>query len=230
MAKFYLVGGAVRDFLMGVACKDFDYTVESESFAAMRAAILARGGEVFVEKEMFLTIRAKVPGLGACDYVLARKDGKYTDARRPDSVEPGTILDDLARRDFTVNAIAKDEDGAIIDPFDGEGDVARKLLRCVGDTEKRMSEDALRMLRAIRFSITKGFSLDNNLILFLLNRDSAGLLGAVSIERIREELVKCFGHDTLLTLRVLNDYPHIRDHIFSRNLLLTPTIKPLPCK
>lgn len=225
MAKFYRTGGCVRDSLLGVDAKDVDYSVVAESFADMRAAILARGGEIYMEAEKFFTIRAKLPVLGSCDYVLARRDGSYRDGRRPDFVEMGTIEDDMARRDFTINAMAQDENGTIIDPFNGQIDLRNKLLRCVGDTKTRMAEDSLRLCRAIRFHITRGFTLDNNLILFLLNKDNAGLLASTSIERIREELVKCFNFDTLLTLKVLNDFPAIRDHIFSRNLKLTPTIK-----
>ena len=225
MAKFYKVGGCVRDALLGVESTDIDYTVTAESFADMRAAILDRGGEIFLETPKFFTIRAKVPQLGACDYVLARKEGKYSDGRRPDSVEMGTIEDDLARRDFTVNAIAEDESGALIDPFGGQIDLNKKLLRCVGNTEMRMREDALRMLRAIRFHITKGFIFGKELFIFLGNFGNAELLSSVSIERVREELVKCFDKDTLSTLSLLNYFPAIRDHIFSRNLKLTPTIK-----
>lgn len=224
--KFYLVGGAVRDSLLGKQSKDLDYTVVAPSYAAMRAEIEARGGEIFVEQEKFLTIRAKVPGLGASDFVLARKDGSYAiDGRRPDFVIPGDLNDDLARRDFTVNAIAKDEDGNIFDPHGGRKDLENRLLRCVGITEKRMSEDSLRMLRAIRFCLTKGFRMDAALESFLLSADSAELLANISIERIREELFKCFAFDTLETLRTLEKFWRIRNHIFGRNLILTPTIK-----
>lgn len=224
-AKFYLVGGAIRDKLLGKPCKDFDYTVEAPSFDAMRAAIIARGGEIFVEQEQYLTIRAKVPKLGAADYVLARRDGSYAiDGRRPDFVEIGTLADDLARRDFTVNAMAEAEDGTLIDLFGGQADLQKKILRCVGNTEKRMKEDSLRMLRALRFSLTKGFALDSELRDFLLRQDSADLLENISIERVREELLKCFEFDTLETLRMLEGFWRIRNHIFSRNIKLTPTI------
>ncbi len=225
MAKFFQVGGSVRDSLLGIESKDIDYAVEAPSFAAMKAAILDRGGEIFVEHEHFLTIRAKVPKLGACDYVLCRKDGTYdTDGRRPDFVEPGTLLDDLARRDFTVNAMARGEDGVLVDPFGGQNDLKARTLRCVGNTEKRMKEDSLRMLRALRFAVTKGFGIEASLSYFLSSAENAKLLDNISIERIREELLRCFAFDTLQTLSWLAEYRHLRKAIFDRNLKLVPTI------
>ena len=98
------------------------------------------------------------------------------------------------------------------------------MLRCVGHTEKRMAEDSLRMLRAIRFSITKGFDMVPSLEGFLLDSRNADLLAAVSIERVREELFKCFAFDTLETLRTLEKFWRIRNHIFERNISLVPTI------
>lgn len=224
--KFYLVGGAVRDELAGKISKDLDYTVEAPSYSAMRDAITARGGEIFLEQEKFLTIRAKVPDLGASDFVLARKDGTYDkDGRRPDFVEPGTLLDDLARRDFTVNAMAKAEDGTIIDPYNGRDDLLNLgILRCVGDTATRMREDSLRILRAIRFSIVKDLAYSDELFEFLQDDDTAPLLAHISIERVREELYKCFTFSTPDTLKELDEFPAIRDHIFSRNIRLTPTV------
>jgi tRNA nucleotidyltransferase (CCA-adding enzyme) len=159
MARFFQVGGSVRDKLLGVKSKDIDYAVECESFDAMREAILAKGGKIFVETPQYFTIRANVPVLGATDYVLCRKDGAYSDGRRPDSVEVGTIFDDLARRDFTVNAIAIDtETGALIDPHGGAQDLTARVLRCVGNPVDRFNEDRLRIFRAARFSLTKGLT------------------------------------------------------------------------
>lgn len=226
--KFYQVGGFVRDSLLGIKSKDIDFTVEAPSYEVMKQAVIERcGGDpncVKVEKPEFVTIRAVDPVLGGVDFVLARKEGTYSDGRRPDSVEMGTLYDDLSRRDFTVNAIARADDGSLIDPFGGADDLSIRVLRCVGDTEKRMTEDALRMLRAIRFSITKGFSMHYQLDDFLRLASSARLLAKVSIERVREELLKAFEFDTYLTLTMLENYPRIREAIFSRNLKLTPTV------
>ncbi len=223
--KFYQVGGSVRDALLGLKSKDIDYSVEAPSYEAMNAAIVERGGEIFKEHPEFVTTKAKVPGLGACDYVLCRKDGTYgIDGRRPDFVTVGTLADDLARRDFTVNAIAKTEAGELIDPHGGQADLARRLLRCVGNTEKRMKEDSLRVLRALRFSLVKNFALAPELRDFILSPEASSSLESISIERIREELMKCFAFDTLATLQLLEAFWRIRAHIFSRNLSLKPTI------
>lgn len=227
--KFYQVGGCVRDSLLGVKSKDIDFTVEASSYDAMKQGIIERcGGNpdcIKVEKPEFATIRAVDPKLGGVDFVLARKDGQYSDGRRPDFVEMGTLLDDLSRRDFTVNAIARADDGSLVDPFNGQEDLRAGILRCVGDTEKRMKEDSLRMLRAIRFALTKDFSYDDSLFRFLSNDWNASLLDNLPVERIREELLKCFTHSTSRALHTFAvTFPAIGHHIFSRNLRLIPTI------
>ena len=168
-----------------------------------------------------------MPKLGAADFVLARKDGAYTDGRRPDEVMAGTIYDDLARRDFTMNAIAENvETGEIVDPYLGRVDIDFKFITCVDNPIDRFTEDSLRMLRAIRFSITKGFYIQSNIEDCLDDYKFVDLLKNVSVERIREELVKCFAHSTPDTIAALNRYPKVRDFIFaSGNLILVPTIR-----
>lgn len=230
-ATFYQVGGSVRDEILGLSSKDIDYAVEIEAdagwdpFLSMEVAILDRGGEIFLSTPKFYTVRAKIPGLGPCDFVLCRKDGAYTDSRRPDAVFIGNIFDDLARRDFTVNAIAKAEDGALIDPHDGVVDCKKKLLRCVGNTVTRFTEDGLRMLRALRFAITKDFALDNSISECLYDEEFfEPRLKGVSQERIREELGKCFKHNTLETLEWLEIFPELRDFLFKdKGIWLKPT-------
>lgn len=235
MIKFFRVGGAVRDEILNLPCKDLDFAVEAPSFDAMKRAVVERcGGNpddaasvesiIKVEKREFVTIRAIDPKLGGVDFVLCRKDGTYSDGRRPDSVEAGTLLDDLARRDFTVNAMARGDDGALIDPFGGKWDLSKRILRCVGDTATRMREDSLRMLRAFRFALTKDFIFSDELRGFLNDYGNAALLDNVSIERVREELIRCFDKDTYATLRMFKEFPYIERAIFSRNLKLTPTI------
>lgn len=225
MAKFYQVGGSVRDELMGLKSKDIDYAVEASSFDEMRAAILARGGEIFLETPQYLTIRARVPDLGACDFVLCRKDGAYSDGRHPDSVEVGTILDDLARRDFTVNAIAKTEQGEYEDPYDGISDIEDRVLQCVGKAEDRFTEDGLRMIRAIRFQVTKNFDTQGMDHLLKDYTFFAPRLAGVSNERIREELAKMFEANTPLALDLLNYYDGLRNYIFRDKLWLKPTLE-----
>lgn len=223
--KMYLVGGYVRDKILGVKSKDMDYSVEAESYAAMKEAIEQRGGDIFLEKPEYLTIRARVPGLGAADFVLCRKDGIYIDGRRPEDVEPGTLMDDLARRDFTMNAIAMSEDGEYIDPFEGRDAIEHGIIRCVGEAHDRFAEDHLRMLRAIRFAITKNMHMVPVIYDCLEDPDMVDKLAKVSIERVREEMLKCFHHSTLDTLRLLGDLPLVRDVVFGSGLWLKPTLE-----
>lgn len=223
--RFYQVGGSVRDSFLGLKSKDIDYAVEAASFNEMREAILGRGGTIFLETPQYLTIRARVPELGACDFVLCRKDGAYNDGRHPENVEVGTILDDLARRDFTINAIARAEDGEIIDPYDGSTDLlVYQLLRCVGSPKKRFGEDGLRILRAIRFSVTKQLIVDDQIWKYLIDEEGCiHAIQGVSLERIREELNKCFSFNTNETLEFFDNFPIFRKFLFNKALWLKPT-------
>lgn len=225
--KAYRVGGHVRDELLGIRSKDVDYAVVAPNYDTMVAWIKTQG-TIFLEQPDFWTVRAHIKGKQPADYVLCRKDGQYTDGRRPDSVSVGTLLDDLARRDFTVNAIAHDEDNDdYIDPHGGRDDLRLMILRCVGKPEERFNEDALRLLRAIRFIVTKGFKLLPSVEEALHSRNLAKKLKeCVSEERKREELHKCFKHDTLLTLQHLANFWRIRDACFEGGKMwLMPTMR-----
>jgi tRNA nucleotidyltransferase (CCA-adding enzyme) len=224
--RLFEVGGSVRDRLLGVPSKDVDLAVEAGSFEEMQDFVRSISSKIFLEKPEFLTIRALVDGAPR-DFVLCRKDGSYTDGRRPDSTTPGTIFDDLARRDFTVNAMAIDcESKAIIDPFGGQQDLRDRRLRCVGDPEERFTEDGLRLIRAIRFSIVKDLQPVNSIRLFLMAKESVFLLDGVSKERIREELTLCFKHSTTETMRFLihNVHHEITERLFQDDLWLMPTL------
>jgi len=229
MIKIYEVGGSIRDSFLGLVNKDLDYSVEAPSFEYMLSHIEETHQNVFLVKPEFLTIRALDQDGQAKDYVMCRKDGAYSDQRRPDSVEVGTIFDDLARRDFTINAIARDvESGSLIDPHGGVPDLERRLLRAVGSAEARFSEDPLRMLRAVRFGITKDLNLDDEISEILLDPKWAGEIRTVSIERIREEIHKCFRHSTSDTLYFLKRYcsDELTEVIFEENILwLKPTLQ-----
>lgn len=212
--QIYKVGGAVRDQFLGLRSKDLDYAVEAPSFEAMHDFIAERG-KIFLVKPEFFTIRAKVNGEDA-DFVLCRKEHGYTDGRRPDSVTIGDIYDDLSRRDFTMNAIAiRGEGGEVIDPHDGVRDIIQRTIRCVGRAHERFSEDSLRMIRAVRFSITKGFGLDAEISFALENRKLLAKLENVSRERVREELNRCFRHNTLETLTMFERFPRLRNEVFA---------------
>ena len=165
--------------------------------------------------------------LGACDYVLCRKDGSYYDGRRPDSVEVGSIYDDLKRRDFTVNAIAVTEEGEIIDPHNGVEDLKARYLRCVGKAEERFTEDGLRILRALRFSLTKELKIDYDILPFLDEYDLfEPRMRGVSTERVYEELLKCFRFDTDKTLTLLLRFDDLRYWLFKEGKIwLKPTLE-----
>lgn len=227
MPKFFVVGGFVRDELLGVKSKDIDFAVEAGSFDEMRQAILDKGGSIFLETPEYLTIRARLPKVSGADFVLCRKDGKYVDGRHPESVEVGTIMDDLARRDFTMNAIAKTEDCEYLDPFKGKVDIDARLIRCVGEPIERFQEDYLRMLRALRFAITKNFDLHNSIDWCLQDKTLCLGLTTVSGERVREEMFRCFKANTLRTLELLEKYTFVKRAIFGldNNLWLKPTFE-----
>src|SRR4051812_40257540 len=185
--NYYMVGGYVRDEILGVKSKDIDFAVEASSYEEMRDDILDKGLIIFQERPQYFSIRASHPIHGGVDFTLCRKDGFYSDSRRPDSVETGSIYDDLARRDFTVNAIAMREDGTYIDPHNGIQDINSMLLRCVGNTDDRFSEDPLRLLRAVRFHIVRGFTLDDEIDYVLYHSNYIDILKKVTLERVYEE-------------------------------------------
>lgn len=222
--RMFRVGGCVRDELLGIESKDIDFAVEAPTFEAMSEAVHARCSKVFLETPEFFTIRGLDPELGAVDFVLCRKDGPTADGRRPEFVEAGTILDDLARRDFTVNAMARDEEGVLLDPHGGREDLEAGLLRFVGRAEDRLAEDALRAFRALRFSVTKRFTLTPETAEALLGMH-AEAFDSVSTDRMRDELHKMFATDTAAALAVLAQFPLLLEVALSRGLWLEPTTK-----
>jgi tRNA nucleotidyltransferase/poly(A) polymerase len=238
--KMYLVGGAVRDRLLGLPVKDFDYTVVvnpevvnsiEEAYTFMADHLRDLGFTIFLETPEYLTIRAKFPKDHpnekiTADFVLARREGPYSDGRRPDWVVPGTLEDDLSRRDFSVNAMAEDEDGNIIDLFDGQFHLSKRLLVAVGEPRDRFLEDALRVFRALRFMITKDFKLSADLRTAIYNLSVMDKVEEVSVERIREELQRCFAHDTVRTVSVLaHEFPGLLGVMDRKGIRLMPTLK-----
>jgi tRNA nucleotidyltransferase/poly(A) polymerase len=236
---FYEVGGKVRDEFLGLQSKDVDYVaVPNESlleryktahemFVILETFLTNEKFEIFLSTPDCFTVRAKFPKdhkyQGVADFVMARKEIGYVEGTRTPIVVPGTLYDDLERRDFTVNAMAKDENGKIIDLFDGMNDLKRMVLITPLPPKQTFNDDPLRILRAVRFAITKGFSL-KFLDHFINNYDYENKMSVVSTDRIREELYKCFKHDTMGTLDMLNDYPTLKRYIFENKLMwLKPT-------
>lgn len=244
MFTFAEVGGAVRDKFLGVDSKDVDFvavptslsafSTADEAFAALVADLKCQGFQVFLETPQFFTVRAQVPvhafnlrqRTNVADFVLARKDGPSSDGRRPDFVLPGSLFDDLQRRDFTVNAMAILPNGELVDPFGGRGDLEQNLLRFVGDPMERIAEDGLRVLRALRFSVVKNFDIDAKTWAAVNSTFAATMLQKVSVERVREELEKMLMADTLLTMKLLNEVSdELQRAIFRDGLRLMPTLK-----
>jgi tRNA nucleotidyltransferase/poly(A) polymerase len=244
MPQIFLVGGIVRDELLGVKSKDIDFSFVlddcdvtiSEGFQTMKTYMEEKGFEIFLCTEDCLTIRAKFPkgdqneGLVA-DFVLARKEDGYIEDTRKPFVKPGSIGDDLIRRDFTVNALAKNMDGSIIDMFNGQEDLKNKILRTPTDPIITMMDDPLRILRALRFAITKGFEIHPTIWNAMRQPQILEKLKTtVSAERIRDEVFKMMKHDTSETIRLFHyvDTHHIPGFInlvFSKGLWLEPTFK-----
>jgi len=206
------VGGSIRDELMGIdnpPDRDFCAEVREGGWEDLLAWCHANMKKVFLVTPEFFTVRGMMPNGTSIDVVMCRKDGPSSDGRHPDHVEAGTLMDDLARRDFRVNAMAREVNpetleaiGDIIDPFNGKNDLVAGCLRCVGDTRVRFMEDGLRVLRAVRFAITKDLELPPDLAAELEDPFWWGFLEeSVSTERIREELTKMFKHSTIKTIR-----------------------------
>ena len=181
----YIVGGCVRDMLMENRPHDWDVTTSAlpqETMALFGPSAIPTG-----LRHGTVTVRS---GELACEVTTFRTDGDYTDHRHPADVAfTRSLREDLARRDLTVNAMAMDVRGMLHDPFGGQADIHRHVLRCVGSPGRRFSEDALRILRVLRFSATLGgFSVEENTRCALLSRRED--LRYVAAERVREELTK----------------------------------------
>ncbi len=224
--QFYEVGGALRDAFMGRQSKDLDYAVEAPSLEVLQLELVRRGLEIFLVKPEYLTIRAKTRGGLVADYVLCRKDSAEGDGRRPASVDPATIYEDLARRDFTVNAMARTEAGQLLDPYGGREHCASKTLEFVGDPRQRIREDGLRVLRGYRFMVTHDLLPTTDTEDALNSSLAASMLHRVSPDRMREELAKMFAHDTLKSMRLFRDLSTmIHRAIFRDGLRMMPTMR-----
>lgn len=177
------VGGCVRDLLLGRTPGDYDVCTSArpEQVMALFPRTLPTGlrhGTVTVLTES-----------GAVEVTTFRREGGYADGRRPDGVRFDVgLAEDLSRRDFTVNAMALSPEGAVIDPSGGQADLARRQIRCVGDPDRRFAEDALRMLRAVRFAAQLDFTIEDATLAAI--RRNAGRTARVSGERVKAEVEK----------------------------------------
>jgi len=194
----YIVGGCVRDLLLERAPNDWDVTTNALPSDLMKmfpkhVDIGANHGTVGV-----------IFDDGIVEVTTYRIDGDYSDNRRPDSVTfTPNLADDLARRDFTVNAMAVGKSGEIIDLFGGVADLERGIIRCVGEANQRFREDALRMLRAVRFAAQLKFKIEPET--YNAIRLNADLIRNISAERIRIELDKILLSNNPQQLRTIVD-------------------------
>ena len=196
----YLVGGCVRDLLRGVTPDDYDMTSDARPEEVMD--IFGASAHPTGLAHGTITL---VCGF-AVEHTTERCDGAYRDSRHPESVTfTNNIGEDLARRDFTVNAIALSPEGTLVDPFGGQNDLRSGILRCVGVPERRFSEDALRILRLLRFASVLGFSVEEGTA--CAARGQKDGLRAIAHERVYAELNKllCGEH----AAAVLLEYPDI---------------------
>ncbi|MEG0941223.1 MAG: CCA tRNA nucleotidyltransferase [Oscillospiraceae bacterium] len=179
----YLVGGCVRDIIMNRTPNDWDICTNALPDEVMEAFPYSRPTGI---KHGTVTVREHGSDV---EITTFRSDGEYSDHRRPKNVLfISDLKGDLERRDFTMNAIAVPLSGVIFDPFNGTDDIKRRTIRCVGDPNKRFNEDALRMLRAMRFSATLGFEIESETMAAI--RQNAGLTATLAPERICIELEK----------------------------------------
>jgi tRNA nucleotidyltransferase (CCA-adding enzyme) len=183
----YIVGGCVRDFLLEKEPKDWDVTTNAKPEEIQKVF-----PDSFYENS-FLTVTARTGSkkseLAEIEITTYRFEAKYSDKRHPDEVKYAeTLQEDLSRRDFTINALAMDLKKKIVDNFDGQKDLENKIIRTVGNAEERFNEDALRMLRAVRFATTLDFEIEEKTAEAI--KKNSIWLDAVSKERIRDEFVK----------------------------------------
>lgn len=179
----YVVGGCVRDSILGRAPGDWDITTSAKPEEVKK--IFRRTVDTGLEHGT-VTVLVGDEGFEVTTY---RLDGKYEDHRHPEKVEfTPNLEEDLKRRDFTINAMAYTPEQGLVDVFDGMGDIKRRCIRCVGDPIERFAEDALRMLRGIRFAGQLGFDIERDTMDAM--RERSGTIAKISAERIRVELTK----------------------------------------
>ena len=177
----YFVGGCVRDALMGRECGDVDVTTDASPQQVM---------EVFSDCHVVATgLKHGTVTVEQVEITTFRSDGAYSDGRHPDEVRfVRSLREDLARRDFTINAMGCDVRGKLIDPYGGREDIAGRIIRTVGDADMRFAEDALRIMRGLRFASVLGFEIEEETAAAMIR--SSALLKYISPERIFSELKK----------------------------------------
>lgn len=184
--KAYLVGGAVRDMILGKKGHDYDLATN-----ATPRQVMGIFKKVIPTGIAHGTVTIHIFGM-QIETTTFRTEADYTDGRHPDSIKfATTIEEDLSRRDFTMNAIAADlESGELTDPFDGQKDIRNKIIRTVGEPQERFGEDGLRPVRAVRFSGQLGFNIEEKTLAALSEPEVLKKTASISVERFRDEFCK----------------------------------------
>lgn len=184
--KAYLVGGAVRDMILGKKGHDYDLATN-----ATPRQVMGIFKKVIPTGIAHGTVTIHIFGM-QIETTTFRTEADYTDGRHPDSIKfATTIEEDLSRRDFTMNAIAADlESGELTDPFDGQKDIRNKIIRTVGEPQERFAEDGLRPVRAVRFSGQLGFNIEEKTLAALSEPEVLKKTASISVERFRDEFCK----------------------------------------
>lgn len=214
----YVVGGAVRNLLMGIEPCDWDIASSAPPEAVK--SIFDRTADTGITHGTVTVIQGRC----CADVTTYRKESGYSDSRHPDTVEfISDLQEDLKRRDFTINAIAYNPRTGCVDYFYGMDDIRRRIVRCIGKAEERFREDALRMLRAVRFATTLGFIIENGT--YRAIERNISFLYRISAERIRKELdgILCSGNcaeglkilrDTGLIYVIAPEFIGLDRHVF----------------
>lgn len=187
--RAFVVGGSLRDFLLRRPVSDWDVSTDAKP-----EDVIACFKKTVCIGAAHGTVAVQTAG-GQVEVTTFRTEGEYSDSRHPDSVKfIETVEEDLARRDFTINAMAYDPIGkALVDPYDGRGDLSRRQIKAVGDPSQRFSEDALRLLRAIRLATVLNFEIEKETFKAIAALKEK--VTEVSAERVRDELMKCLKAD-----------------------------------
>ncbi len=207
--SLYMVGGTVRDYLLGLPLDDMDVVTDAkpeeiEKFLPNASFVFARFGSVSYKTEKKVKF----------DITTLRQEVGYEDGRHPDKICFVKDLSiDVRRRDFTVNALYMDSNLKVIDYVDGQKDLNNHILRMVGNPDARIKEDPLRIIRALRFSIDYNLKIDNELELAIKN--NIDLLNRLNIEKIKQDIKKIKSKDNVLINKLFEEYniKHLLDVI-----------------
>ncbi len=204
----YIVGGAVRDYLLGNPLNDIDITTNAslDDISKMFDNVEMKGSKYLGCRIIYLDEEFEV--------TMFRKDIEYIDHRHPTTVVAETIEQDLVRRDFTINAFAMNSDYEIIDLFNGKEDLSNRLIKTIGDANVRFNEDALRVLRALYFSSKLNFDLDNQII-ECFNQD---YLKYLKEEYIKDMFFKILSFESKKGLEYIVKYNVFKNHSFYQRL------------